>query len=112
MTNLDSPSGKATLLRSLLANHVGREKGISAKQIAAFFDWTERDVRKHVSELRQHGDAICAHPATGYFIAETPEEIKQSTSFLRSRAMHTLTLISRIEKISLPTLLGQFNLKT
>lgn len=105
-------SPKASALLGYLQSHIGRDKGVTCAQIAVFINWSERDVRKFVSELREEGEAVCGHPANGYFIAETAGELNDSCQFLRSRAMHSLTLEARLRKISLPALLGQLNLNT
>lgn len=97
---------------SLMQKHVGRNNGISASMIARLLDKPERAVRTHISELREEGIAICGTPATGYFIASTPEEIEEVCQFLHARAMHSLHLVSRLRKIPLPDLIGQMHLKT
>ena len=97
---------------AVLQGHIGRNDGISVEQLAAALDTPARRVRALVSELREEGVAVCAHPALGYYIAQTPEEVEHCCAFLRSRAMHTLVLESRLRKISLPELLGQLRLKT
>ena len=51
---------------------------------------------------------ICGKPETGYFIAETPQEIdKLCIRYLEARALHSLKLSSRLRKIPLPVLAGQ-----
>ena len=105
-------SPKASALLAYLSAHIGADKGVTCKQIAAFIGWNERDVRTFVSELRDEGHAVCGHPRTGYFIAESPEELERSCNFLRMRALHSLGLEARLRKISLPALLGQLNLNT
>lgn len=105
-----------------LARHVGQENGVSVARLvveltgtsitARAHDAHARRVRALVSDLRVEGVAICAHPSDGYFIARTPEELQQCCSFLRSRAMHSLVLESRLRKIPLPELLGQLRLET
>lgn len=103
---------KASALLVKLSCHLGAANGITCRVLAAWFNWTERDVRKYVSELREQGTAVCGHPRTGYFIANTSDELEASCRFLRARAMHSLTLEARLRKVSLPTLLGQINLNT
>jgi len=102
-----------------LSRHLGRRNGLPiARLVYEITAWSipsrsaERRVRACVSELREEGIAICAHPARGYYIAQTPEELEQCCRFLRSRAMHSLVIESRLRKIPLPELLGQLRLKT
>jgi biotin operon repressor len=105
-------SPKASALLAYLSAHQGADKGVTCARVAAWFGWSERDVRKFTSELREQGHAVCGHPRSGYYIAETPAELEESCRFLRSRAMHSLTLEARLRRVSLPTLLGQLNLNT
>lgn len=97
---------------TLLQKHVGRENGMRAEMIAKLLDLPERAVRKHITGLREEGIALCGTPQDGYYIASTPEEIEETCRFLRSRAMHSLHLESRLRKIPLPDLIGQMHLKT
>lgn len=106
-----SISHKTNVL-SVLARRVGVANGIHVADLAAICQLAEREVRKAVSELREEGVAVCAQPATGYFIAGTPEELEESCQFLRGRAMHSLRLESRLRNIPLPDLLGQLHLPT
>lgn len=100
----------AAELLNVLSQHQGREHGIACADLARKAQIPEREVRKLVSELRREGIAICAKPKTGYFLAVTPEELRESCEFLHARAMTSLQLASRIQNISLPDLLGQLKL--
>ena len=71
-----------------------------------------RQVRRFVTELREDGVAICGTPTHGYYIAGTPEELEETCQFLRRRALHSLTLESRLRKVPLPDLIGQLHLRT
>jgi len=96
----------------VLQRHLGAASGITAAAIAAELFTSERDVRHCVTELREDGIAVCAHPRSGYFIAATAEELEDTCQFLRSRALHSLTLESKLRHVPLPDLLGQMRLKT
>lgn len=112
---------KADVLAAL-ARHIGQANGISAEDlvqeiIGASGDcdsdlFTTRRLRNYISELREEGVAVCGHPRTGYYIAETADELTESCNFLRARAMHSLTLESRLRRIPLPDLLGQLRVPT
>lgn len=102
-----------------LSHHIGKEAGIHVRDLVARItgqilpnEPMERRVRQIVTELRMDGAHICGHPSSGYYMAETPEELEQTLQFLRSRALSSLTLESRMRRISMPELLGQLNLKT
>ena len=97
---------------AILQRHVGRLNGVTAAVLALDLDINERQVRHFVSELRLEGIAICGHPKTGYFIAANGEELEMCCAFLRSRAMHSLVLESRMRKLTLGELLGQLRLHT
>ena len=104
-------TSKADLAR-VLGHHIGAENGISADAIARLLDCEPRVVRALVTELRDEGTAVCGHPAHGYFIARTAEELAATCQFLRSRAMHSLVLESKLSRIPLAEMLGQIRLGT
>lgn len=99
-------------LLTVLSRHIGRGNGISVKQLAEQLLTQPRHIRTLVSELREDSHAICGTPKDGYYIAATPDELQHTCDFLRSRAMHSLTLESRLRKIPLVDLLGQLHLPT
>lgn len=102
---------KTAVLMALNAHH-GAGHGITAKDLAIAAGVSERDVRHQVTALREDGIAICGHPAHGYFIAATAEELETTVEYLKNRALHSLHLASRLTKIPLPDLIGQLKLKT
>lgn len=100
-----------TALLNALARHQGADKGISAKALVLELNVPARQLRRLISRCRdEDGVAICGHPTTGYYMAVTPEELQQSCAFLEHRALHSLRLLSRMKKVSLPELLGQLKL--
>ena len=94
----------------ILAPHRGAANGISCERLAAQAGVHERQVRKLISDLRFEGTAIVGTPETGYFLAESEEEIKVFTDFHFARARHSLGIVSRVRGIALPALLGQLSL--
>lgn len=112
------PINHSTVLRAL-ARHIGRHNGAHIDQLVAEItggDGTEpcqqRHVRLVILELRTEGHHICGHPATGYFIAESPEELDATCEFLYQRALASLRQISAMKHIALPDLRGQLKLPT
>ncbi len=105
-----TPAEKAAQLALVLSRHRGRERAIRAVDLARESGLTERAVRHAVSDLRMDGAAVCAHPAAGYWMAASPEEFLDCEEFLRSRAMHSLTMLARMKRVALPVLLGQLAL--
>lgn len=99
-----------TSLLNALSRHQGRDRGISARDLAAELDVPPRQLRKLVSAAREEGIAICGKPASGYFMAVTPEELQETCAFLEHRALHSLRKLSRMKRVSLPVLLGQLML--
>lgn len=102
----------ANQLLALLSRHIGKSNGIGVKALAQQIDTTERHVRTLVEALRDEGHAICAHPSTGYYVAETAEELTHTCEFLHNRALHSLALEAKLRRIPLPDLLGQLHLPT
>lgn len=99
-------------LITALSGHIGRDKGIPARQLAGLLMCPERHVRTLISEARDSGYGVCGTPRDGYYIAANAEELEETCQFLRNRALHSLTLESRLRKTSLADLLGQLNLNT
>ena len=98
-----------------LSHHVGKDNGIHVRELVQRItgqlitsEALARKVREIVTELRMEGAHIGGHPTSGYFIAESADELEQTLQFLRSRAMSSLALESRMRRISMPELLGQF----
>lgn len=102
-----------------LRRHIGKRNGVTAEDLVAELTGkagpdpvAERQLRKVITELRMAGHHICAHPKTGYFIAQTDEELNQTCEFLYERAMASLVQVSRMKNVSLPDLRGQLHLPT
>jgi biotin operon repressor len=95
-------------LLNVLSRYRGAANGIHVEKLARNTGHSARKLRKLISDLRKEGAAICGKPDTGYFMAETAQELDEfCIKFLEARAMHSLTLSSRLRKIPLPVLAGQ-----
>ena len=99
-------------LMTVLSRHIGRGHGIGVVALALQAGTSTRQVRKFVTELRQDGVAVCGTPQHGYYIAGTADELDETCQFLRRRALHSLTLESRLRKVPLADLVGQLHLRT
>ena len=99
-------------LMAIMSQHCGADKGVSASSIAYMMQIPERRVRHLVTECREDGIAICGHPATGYYVARTTEELEDTIDFLKDRALHSLKLASKLSRIPLADLVGQLHLRT
>jgi hypothetical protein len=98
----------AAALLNILSQHRGRSNGIHVARLEAITGLPERQLRRRIAELRKEGTAVCGKPATGYFIAETADELEEfCIKYLEARALHSLQLSSRLRKIPLPVLAGQ-----
>lgn len=102
----------AVLVMQLSRHHTGRANGVSCARLAQQLCIAERLVRTLICHAREQGTAICGTPETGYFVAQTDEELEECCQFLRRRAMHSLHIEARLRRIALPDLLGQLHLKT
>lgn len=103
---------RAALLQVLARDHTGRDRGVRAVDLARKVGIDERTLRSLVTVMRDEGQAIVATPESGYYVAETAEEVEECCRFLRSRALKSLLLESRLRNIPLPDLLGQLHLNT
>lgn len=106
------PRPEKAQLIAVLQSHIGKANGISGHQIAFILGCAERVVRQLITEAREDGTAVCGHPATGYFIAETQAEIDETIAFLRARALHSLTLAAKLGDQAVADLIGQLRLPT
>lgn len=106
-----------TVLSALKQNHYGRDNGVHAKALAveimheAPTTLDERHIRYAVSELREQGEPICAHPTSGYFYAENTGEINDTCEFLYTRALHSLAQVANLKNKAVPDLRGQLGLE-
>jgi hypothetical protein len=113
-----TPEQRAAVL-DLLRHHIGRAAGITARELVAAVNarhpatkLNERDLRVVATDLRMEGHHLCAHPSTGYFIASTPDELEETLTFLRQRAMSSLRQVAAMKHVSMPDLCGQLHLNT
>jgi len=101
---------------SALASHIGAPRGVTASRLVdEMYGHTcpacERQLRAIVEKLRrEEGLHICAHPARGYFIAASAEELDETCEFLYRRAMTSLSQVARMKRVSLPELRGQLRI--
>lgn len=82
------PTTYTAALRKLLKRGAGN--GQSVETLAYLLAVNPRQVRKQVDALIEEGLCVCAHPATGYFIAEDWAEVDATYEFLRHRGLCSL----------------------
>jgi hypothetical protein len=97
-------------LIDLLSQHRSRANGITCAQVSAKLKLRERKVRELVTEARFSAVALCGTPEAGYFIADTPEELDETTAFLQHRAMKSLKVVALMRGTTLSELCGQLQL--
>jgi len=103
---------RALLIQRLATSHIGAARGVGARELARLLGVRERVLRHLISDAREDGVAIAGTPETGYFIAETHEELEACCAFLRSRALHSLHIEAQLRRVPLADLLGQLRLPT
>lgn len=95
----------------IMQRHVGRETGITCRQLAEAAQVSEREIRKAVTELREAGVPVCGHPASGYYQPANPAELEEGCQFLRQRALTSLHLEAKLRGMNMAELLGQLRLQ-
>jgi biotin operon repressor len=103
--------GRHELLAEM-AKHIGASHGVSAEYLAHALRVNTRHIRVLVTELRMEGAHICGTPGEGYYMAECPEDLATTCEWLKSRALKSLLLASRMTKVSIPDLFNQLKLPT
>lgn len=98
-----------------LADRRGAANGVSAKRLVCLLTGEEsaageRELRSVIEALRVAGHPVCATPASGYFLANTDEEMNTTCAFLYSRAMTSLRQVAGVKRVALPDLRGQLRL--
>jgi hypothetical protein len=106
-----------TILR-ILEGHLGKDNAVSRADLVdrvnqhwPLFPVHDRQIRKTIKHLReQHGEWI-GSKGRGYFKAETPDEVKAISGYHRKRGLSELYSAAKIERSSLPKLLGQLSIE-
>ena len=106
------PLTAADLLQVLARDHTGHERGITAQALSFKTGLAEREIRAHVTALRKEGFPVCAHPATGYFLAADEAELRSTIQFLTDRAVTSLRTAAQLSQQALPDFIGQLKLPT
>ncbi|TCS38494.1 hypothetical protein EDC30_102233 [Paucimonas lemoignei] len=100
------------LLAILSRNHIGLANAISGDALAKQMGCGARTIRALVLKLRENAVAVCGRPETGYYIANTAEEVDATCKLLETHGLHQLAVAARLRKTTLPELLGQLHLNT
>ena len=94
----------------------GKENAIRKVDLAQCCNINERSMRLAIRELIDGGHPICGspHPPHGYYLADSPEEIKTELALLRSYGKELFRRYSTLKKIKASFVLqhpGQLSLK-
>ncbi len=109
-------------LHQELTSHIGSANAIGMAELYETVygrTWRHRindtrQLRKLITDMRREGVAICSvsDPAGGgYYLAAAGSELKDYLRRSKVRALKILARVSRIQKVSLPELLGQMRLE-
>lgn len=115
-------AGYRIRLHSELTSHIGQANAIGMAELyeAVYGEtWANRindtrKLRKLITDMRREGVAICSvsdRSGGGYFLAAAGSELKDYLRRSKVRALKILGRVSKIQKISLPELLGQMKLE-
>ena len=116
----DIDAYKARLLAEI-SRHIGEERAIGMDRLYdVVFDGPvnhkindTRKLRKVVTDLRYEGVPICSVSSKdggGYYLAAAGSEFRDYRDRQKRRALKILARVAKMERISLPELLGQMKL--
>lgn len=111
MLNTASIDIKPDQVLAVLTRHKGRDQGIHMRGLVKTVtnslqsgDVVERKVREIIQQLRLQGHPICGHPASGYFLADSQQELDDTCTFLLARVDTTVQQIAAMLKVNAPDL--------
>ena len=64
---------------------VGEENAITAKDLAKYLGWTERDITITVNALRKQGTLICSNTQSGFWLPADDRDIEQFVRGMQGR---------------------------
>lgn len=93
-------SQELNLLDILRDDHVGMAKCINGYKLAELMNSRGIDIRKYINSLRSAGYPICSMK-TGYFYAETTEEIRHTIDGMRARLVSMSKAVNGLSEYEL-----------
>lgn len=91
---------------TVLRRHVGRDQGIHMRDLVAQVlntvlvgEVAERKARELITALRNEGHPICAHPASGYYLAASQQELDATCAFLLERSQSTVDQVCAMKGV-------------
>lgn len=89
-----------------LRRHIGRDEGIHMRDLISRVlntvlveDAAERKARELITALRNEGHPICAHPASGYYLAANQQELDATCAFLLERSQSTVDQVCAMKGV-------------
>jgi hypothetical protein len=102
----------------ILGGHKGQKNSVSRKDLVdrvnlhwPLFPVGERTVRRTIKHLIERDGFWIGSCPKGYFMVQTDEEFFKFRKYYRGYALSVLHTLAKIEKRSLPALLGQLSLE-
>ncbi len=89
------------IIINIFKNRPGRRNALRIDELQKLTGINNRELRASISELRKQGILIlssCAKRPYGYYLAETPEEVREGVADLISRARDLSETIRGIQK--------------
>lgn len=110
------------LISATLATHIGEPNAVGMGELheAVFGSpWENRvndtrRLRKYITRLRREGVPICSVTSSdggGYYLPAGSSELVNYLRRSKIRALKILSRVAKIQKVSLPDLLGQMRLE-
>lgn len=83
----------------ILEKHVGRAMAVRANKIAKQLRCSRLRLEEEVAAWRTLGIAICGDRRTGYFMAETVDELREVCVHLRRQAINAIRLEAKLRLV-------------
>lgn len=109
MKNFDTLNEDLKILLIRLVNHVGERNAITSKEIGINGTY----LRDLVHTLREKGFPVCSG-STGYWLAETEQELRHTINHLKSRAREIEKVANALSEVVVvdPTLYAELKQTT
>lgn len=89
----------ARFVAHIHAHAIGRARALTAKQLGAVLDVSDRALRELAHEATEAGVLVCADNA-GYFVPATSTEVDETVGRLRSQAHEMLSRASTLTRLA------------
>lgn len=104
----------ATVLHAL-QGRLGRANGLTAEELCQAITGEHaasdlRRLRSVIEQLRREGNAVCASPRYGYYLAASAKDLDDTCAFLLDRALTSIRQIAAMKRVAMPDLRGQLGL--